>query len=291
VLKKNLLLLVILVLVAPMILSLPAYAATEGSVTGTFTVNTEPRVDSISLMAIDDATPTTPTAMSPQVTYTVSVQVSDADTINDLSSVVLKLYYDTDGSTSETEFDSKLADSNGQNTAVITWTADEPGGNAYTGSIALQPSGSSWRLGSCILPQGGDGHRAGDFGSTTFTFHFAFTVGKTAAETEDSAKWQIAARATDRIGETGWKACADGTNMNFYGEIVVLPASGNGEDIEPEPEFVDMGLEKTYGVRVGYVANGAYDRKIRPDSAIASNSNQIAELRNRVPTYIISKRT
>lgn len=250
-LRKGLFLLLALVLALPMVSALPVYAASEGDVTSQFGVNAAPTVDSVSL---------TPPAMTPQTEYTVSVQVSDADTINDLGTVVLKLWYDADGGTPiEGEFDSQAA--NVQNCAVITWTADAPGGTTYTGSAALTPEPTTWELGSCTLPTKGGGPNPGDFGSTSFTFQFVFTIGKVATESASPANWQIAAKATDTMSQNDWNKDGEGAAMNFYGEITVPTATADWGGLAPGTDFA--GAQEALGVTVSYVANGAYDKKVK----------------------------
>jgi len=261
--------LVALALVLPLVLALPVYAATEGSVTGEFGINVAPTVDSVSL---------TQTAMDPQAAYTVSVQVSETDTINDLGTVVLKLWYDSDGGTpTEGDFDGQSA--NVQSCAVITWTADDPGGTTYTGSAALTPAGTTWSLGASTLPvKGGGPTDPGDFGDTTFTFSFTFTVGKVATETPGSDIWQIAAKATDTMSQTGWNNDGEGSSVNYYGEITVPGATTvNWGSMKAGTDFNGTDSQQALGVTVSYVANGNYDKKVRA-GATWSGSTYTANL-------------
>ncbi len=228
----------------------PVNAAQQGDVTGTFGINAPPTVD-----AVDIA----PVSLTPHTQYTVSVTVSDPDTINDLSTVVLKLWYDSDGGTpTELEFDAQSA--NAQNTAVITWTADAPGGTTYTGSAVLEPAGTTWSLGACTLPIKGAGPNPGDFGLATFTFQFVFTVGKVATETIGAAKWQIAVKATDTQSQSSFNYDAEGAAMNFYGEIIVPATTVSFGDLGPGSDFADN--NQPIGVTITYITNGAYDKKI-----------------------------
>ncbi len=133
-LKRTILILgLVLVLLAT--LSVPALAATEGSVTGQFGVSAVPNVESVSL---------TPTSMTPQTEYTVTTVVSDADNISNLGTVVLKLWYDADGGTpAEGEFDSAIA--NTQTCAIVTWTHT---GGAGSTTVLTPSSSTTWSLGS-----------------------------------------------------------------------------------------------------------------------------------------------
>ncbi|MDO8715877.1 MAG: hypothetical protein Q7J73_03595 [Dehalococcoidales bacterium] len=232
----------------PTVYTVPVYAAPQGNVTGTFGINAAPTINSVSL---------TPTNLTPQLQYTVSVSVSDPDTINDLSTLVLKLYYDANGTTNETEFNGISPSANAQNSAVITWTATAPGATTYTGSAALAPAGTTWSLGTSTLPQDAPG-----FELTTFTFQFVFTVGKVATQTVNPARWQVAVKATDSLGQTSFNKDAEGASMDFYGEINVPATTVNWGVLPPGTDFTATAAKKNLGVTVTYIANGAWDSKV-----------------------------
>jgi len=233
--------------------AIPAYGAQQGDVTGTFGINVPPTIDSVTL---------TPISMTPQTQYTVSVTVSDADTINDLSTVQLKLWYDSDGGApTSPEFDAQSASA--QNAAVITWTATAPGGTTYTGAAALTPAGTTWSMGTNTLPVKGNGPNPGNFALTTFTYQFVFTVGKVATETTGAAAWQIAAKATDSIGQIGFNYDTDGAAMNWYGEITIPASTVNFGQLAPGTNFTDASAQKPVVAAITYIANGAYDEKVR----------------------------
>ena len=238
---------------------------------GTIEMNSPPMVDSVSLIEME---------ITPQLEYTVSVTASDVNTINDVSSVELKLWYDGDGGTpSEFEFDAVTADA--QNCATIVWAADDPGGTAYTGPTVLSPEPTTWSLGESTLPQAeGDGS-PGDFGLTSFTFQFTFTVGKVATETTRSAKWQVAARVTDADGVTDFNYDSKAARMAFYGEISGL--EGIAVDwgiLNPGIDFLDTHSEQALEATVTYTANGPYHKMVKSsdtwdgDSHIAKLDNQ-----------------
>ena len=249
-----LILLILLIFsIFPAFSTVPVYAAPQGNITGTFGINGAPTVNSVSL---------TPTGLTPQIQYTVSVSISDPDTINDLSTLVLKLYYDANGTTNETEFNGISPDANAQNSAVITWTATAPGATTYTGSAALAPAGTTWALGTSTLPQDAAGPGTGDFGLTTFTFQFVFTVGKVATQTVNPARWQVAVKATDTVGQTSFNKDAEGATMDFYGEINVPATTVNWGGLPPGTDFAATAAQKSLGVTVTYIANGAWDSKV-----------------------------
>lgn len=107
---RSLGLLLAIVLVATT--AIPVFAATSGPITGTFAINDPPSVDTVTL---------TDASMTPQSDHVITVQVTDSDTIDDIDTLVMKLWYDSDaGVPLESEFDGATADA--QNVAVLTWT-------------------------------------------------------------------------------------------------------------------------------------------------------------------------
>jgi len=230
----------------------------------TYGMNYPPTVDSVSLVV---------TEMTPQMDYTASVTVSDLNTMNDMGTVVLKLWYDGDGGVPlESEFDAMAADA--QACAVITWTADDPGGTAYSGSAALEPASTTWALGESTLPQAGEGGTPGDFALTSFTFEFTFTVGKVATETLAQARWQVAARVTDSADASDFNYDSTSADMSFYGEISGL--AGVVVDwgtVNPGTDFQDDGSQQPLGATVTYIANGPYDEKVKSSTAWSGSAN------------------
>jgi len=203
------------------------------------------------------------TDMTPQLAYDVKVKVTDADGKADLTTIVVKIWYDANGST-PTEGEFTAAAANTQNCAIITWT--ETGG-----TFAIQPAASTtWALGSCIAPA-----------DLTGDFEFKFTVGKVATETTGSANWQIAAKVTDDSSQTAFGYDADtGTNdMNWYGAIDVPTATVNWGTVNPGMDFAEGGSsEEALGVTINYISNGAYDEKVKSGTTWAGAPSGTATL-------------
>jgi len=223
------------------------YAAEEGGVAGEFTVNSIPIVDSVSLGAV---------AITPQQEYTVTITVSDGDQLTDLNTVVLKIWYDSNGGTpTEGEFDSALAATD--TCAVLTWSSSS--------GFSINPSSSTtWSLGSCSAPV--------SLNVTSDDFDFVFTVGKVALETTGSALWQIAAKATDSKSDTGWNYDSSGATIDFYGEVTVPATTVNWGSIEAGTDFVDIESEEMIGVTLNYIANGDYDKQVRTSATWAGGT-------------------
>ena len=233
-------LLAILLLVAS---AMPAFAATQGDVTGTFGINAAPSVTSVTLT---DAT------LVPQSSYTITVTVSDADTIDDIQTVVMKLWYDSNGGTPiESEFTSATADA--KIAAVLTWTKSGQSGVPPV----LTPS-STWNLDTYTVPSS-----SGDFTGTSFTWSYTVKIGKVATETTGTDRWQIGAKATDVATASNFNFDSTNASMSWYGEVSVPSTTVNWGTVSPGTNFGGTNSQQALGVTVTYVANGAYDEKVK----------------------------
>lgn len=240
----------VLVLVLLSFSTLPVSAATEGTVTGVFSTNVPPTITSVTFA---------PTSMTPQASQTITVPISDADNISDLNTVVFKLWLDNDGGAPiEGEF--TAASASAANCAVITWT--HTGGT--TSTTVITPLTTTWTLGTCTVPTTNP-----NFNGTSFTFVFVLTVGKVATETSGSALWQIAVKATDDVNQTAWAYDAEGASMNWYGEISIPATTVTWAGLPPGTDFTAPAAQKTLGNTVTYIANGAYDEKVRATASWA----------------------
>ena len=237
----------------------PVFADTGGNITGTFGINAAGAAAPVmDIVKYDPGTSMTP---QEETDCEIKVKVSDADTLADISSLVLKLWYDSDGGDpTESEFHNASADSNGQNCAVITWTH-----SGIISNVQLTGGGTTWEVNPTKLPS-----LLADFAKTTFEFKFKITPGKVATETTGSAIWQIAAEATDSQGQTNeWSSNsydAEGAIMNFYSEIVVPSGSDATVDwgnLTPGIDFDDSYMP--FGT-VSYICNGNFDREVRTDA-------------------------
>lgn len=220
----------------------------------TYTPPQPPTVDSVTL---------TETSMTPQAEYSVTVAVSDADNLSDLTTVVLKVWYDSNGGApTEAEFDGKTV-GNTQSCAIITYTLS---GDTFT----IDPSAdTSWSLGTCTP------FTSGEKAATSGDCIFVFTPGKVATQTTGSDNWQIAAKATDSASETGWNYdTTPGATMNWYGEIDVPDATtADWGFVAPGLDFAeDTASSEAVGVTITYISNGAYDKKVKTTSPWSGSS-------------------
>jgi hypothetical protein len=201
-----------------------------------------------------DAVTFGPDSVTPQVEQTVTVAVSDADGKADLATLVLKVYYDSDGGTpTDAEAEAQTADT--QNCAIITWTQS-------TDIFAIEPSASTtWSLGTCSSPA-----------SLPGDFTFKFTSGKVATETTGSALWQIWAKVTDDASQTDTNYDTTPPTMQWYGEIDVTTVEVNFDTIELGSDFATNNVTD---ISVTYIANGAYNEQVKASSLWGAAPNQV----------------
>jgi len=238
---------VVVVMMVAMLMPVAVFGATFDTATGTFSNNNVPSIDYVKLYDTG-GTPVEVSAMTPQVQYDARVKVTDADLKADLTTIVVKIYYDsTTEGTTEAEYDGKSAAT--QTCAIITWTES-------TGLFTLTTmAGTTWVLGTGVAPA-----------DLTGEFQFKFTVGKVATEATGGAAddWQIAAKVTDDSSQADWEADSNGSTMNWYGEIDVPTATADWGTVNPGMDFAeDTSSEEALGVTVNYISNGAFDEKVK----------------------------
>ncbi|MDD5038299.1 MAG: hypothetical protein PHN78_03180 [Dehalococcoidales bacterium] len=222
----------------------------EAEVTGQFEVSAAPSV----------TVTFTPTEMDPTVEQTVTVGVSvpagESRTLEELTQVLFKVWYDSNGgTTTETEYDSAAA--NTQTCAVITW-------NGTTFSLDANAGDTTWSLGDCTAPT---------LTELSGNFTLKFTPGKVATETLGDGKWQIAATATSEYG-TGFGYDAEATAMNWYGEMV-LGAAVNVDwgSVPAGMDFDNAKAKQALGTTITYISNGDYAKKAKSSATWSGTGN------------------
>jgi hypothetical protein len=188
----------------------------------------------------------TDTSMSPQMEYTASVNVSHGGGKAGLDTLVLKVYYDSNGGTpTDAEAEGQTADT--QNCAILTWTESSD-------TFAIEPSSSTtWSLGTCSSPA-----------SLPGDFTFVFTPGKVASQTTGSAVWQIWAKATDDVSQTDTGYDDTPPAMNWYGEVTVDTPSVDWGTVDLGSVFSD---NPQTDISVTYICNGTYDQQVKSDGS------------------------
>lgn len=232
-----------------------AVADTSGQSSGSFNCgNSAPDVTGVTLYTTANATTTT---MTPQVEYYVKVTVSDANTLNDLATVKVYIYYDADGTYNTSD---RPGSGNTQTCAILTWTKPN--------SWSIDPSASTtWTQNTSTVPT-----LTGSSGD----FKFNFNPGKVAKESPGADEWHIYAVADD--GTANDSLYQEDCNMNWYGEITVNTANVSWGSVDPGMPFGEGAPSENGSISVKYLVNGAYDEKVAADSSWTGTPSGTATL-------------
>lgn len=194
---------------------------TDG-VDGTVTAgNLAPQIVSV---ALQDSGGTPTTAMTPQTSFLLAIEVSDANTLDDISTIEVDVYYDTTVGAG-----SPPASWDSDSYAIYKWTK---GGtpSEWTMETPAEVTETSWAVGTGVTPV--------DLGITQDTWKLAFTPGKLATEVAtaaDTDEWNFKVTVTD-AGELSDSDQSEITNsMAAYAEISI------GLDSPTTPGTIDFG--------------------------------------------------
>jgi hypothetical protein len=179
------------------------------------------------------------TYMDPQTEYFVEVSVTDNQTLEHLTSVVLTVWYDADGD--HTPVPTSV---DNQTCAIITWTP------ADIWTLTDMGVGSTWSITNGTTPT---------LTNNTGTFIFHFTPGKVATENAGSADWDITAEATDAASASD-DLSQTGLNMNWRGEINTVSASVDFGSVSLGTQQISGALTATY------ICNGDYSEQAKTDA-------------------------
>jgi hypothetical protein len=227
----------LLALVVPRV----AQADTSDSVNGNFTVNDDsaPSVDNVTLH--NHIGGSSASDMSPLTNeYEVWVEVEDLNTLHTLTTIVVTLYWDANGTYVESEV--PLLPNN-NTCAIFTYTHNHGGSDTWV----MSNTSAFWVLAlDCVPP---------DLGEPNGIYKFVFTPGKVAQETSDhgtSPEWQISAIASDATAHA--HQYLEDLDMNWYGEI-------NVSDTDVSFGNVSLGAERTpstTAISATYISNDAF---------------------------------
>ena len=203
------------------------------------TANTAPTVSSPSLSASIQ-----PDAGASGTVYSYSVTAGDADTLNDLSTVVVCLYRTTGG-------DSTCATPDPTTTVKLTWTQSTDAFTIDDGSV-----NDFWALGT-----GAEASTAPTLTATSGTFTFNFTVSEATRE----GAWTAAATVTDSSSATASDSTAT-TTVQHYSAITTRASQSFGTlsagleaggTATASPTVTSNG-QTTYSMTAGDFTDGTY---------------------------------
>ncbi len=233
--------------VMAMIMPRVATAAPTDGITGSFTVGNANPILTEQATLYDSGHTQTVSSMTPQTEYEIKVSVADAGTIDDLNTVVVYVFYDSDA---DDTWATNTPTAHTQTCFVMTCAVGGVNGT-WTHNPA---SDTTWDIveANCDQPTLGDG--SGDF-------YFRFTPGMVATEALD---WDVYVVVTDDSSATDdWYDAGD-YDMQWYGSIDVNTASVNWESVAAGMNFDDALAKET--VSVTYIANGAWDAQVSTEA-------------------------
>ena len=236
--KRDILALIAVVaILLAMIPTMVLAAGDTGDVTGTFQLgNSDPVVNSVGLFSTGGASQDT---ITPQQEQVIKVDVTDNDTLNNLTTITVTVWYDSTGSaTRPTVVDPKTC-------AIFTWTKS---GGTYT-----MPSNGTWAILTGLTPT---------LSATNGVFEFHFKAGKVATEETvgTTSQWRIYAEASD--GTASASNSQAGRKMAWYGEVDTS-AAVNWGTVTANSDFP---ANKQTGISVTYRANGNYTEQVAASS-------------------------
>jgi len=231
------------------------YAASEGTIPGAFVLgNVAPTVGTIT---INEAGSGIVSLLSPQTEYYVRVPITDSNSLDDLVSITVTLYYDADGVYSIG--DMPVA-GNTQTCAIMTWT-----NLGDTWAIDVGGGGTTWSLitANCSAPS---------MLATSGNFDFHFKLGKVATATAGGSQWHVYAKAYDTI--TSAANHATGYSVSWYGEIYNVTLNAYWSSVVLGE--VDHPADST--VSASYISNGNYSEQVKTNSPWSINGSVNASL-------------
>lgn len=240
----------ILVGLAILVAMLPmAVFADEDHTTGQFTTaNSAPSVGDLGIYETDHTTAVT--AMTPGTEYAVKVTVTDANTLNDLTTVRVTIFLDADSDDDPADVP---AAGDTQTAAILTWTKGTPSTWAISAGAP-----TTWAIvaANCVEP---------NLSGSTGTWWFRFRPGKVATEATD---WDAYAVATDNNSATGTRYDGSDYDMNWYGEVTVGTALVNWGTLAPGTDYTIR-----TGIAINYLANGGYNQQVKGGSPWTGTSH------------------
>ncbi len=258
ILKAKLPLTVALIAVLSLLVVPAAYAAGEGTTTGSFGAKSQPpSVDAIGIFT--DIGCTLPAvSMDPQTEYYCKVTVTSHNKLKHLDTVEVTLFYDNTGDPAAP------TTPNTQTCAIMTCTVDPEAWAIQSGTP------TTWSINDT------DSSEPANLENTTGDWIFAFTPGKVAHESIGTDNWDAQGLATNKNSQTGELYDRD-TAMNWYGEIDVTTASVDWGPVDLGLQFADADNPET-DISINYIANGNYKEDVRSTDWTGSGSGDTVAL-------------
>ncbi len=243
---------------------LTAMADMETHSQGQFSIgNVAPNVQSLTLYESDHTTTTT--TMNPTNSYWLDIEITDANSIDDVASITVKLFYDTNAGTVGTEPDS----TDSKNYVILKYTRSA--GSGTSGSWEFVDEGGNGQGTSYGSWQIVDSEDPTDWTATSGTFSVEFKVGKVAHEADGTNDdWDIKITAEDSASNSGSNS-GSSYSMQWYGEISAGDASFDFGSTSLGSTDVAIVTPSDHNVDLTVISNGNYKIQVKASDATGSN--------------------
>jgi len=205
---KKRIFIILVTLIFAVVIATPALA--DGSVTASVTAsNSAPTLNSVTLQQSDKSTAAN--SMDPLSSYVVEIVVNDLNTIDDIETIDIYIFYDGDAGDDGVHTGAFDPDER----AIYKWTKAGDVWSIEQGSV----SSTTWTItaGSCDTPA--------DFGLTQGEWNLVFTPGKLAVEADGTtAEWDIYVLVND-VSAGNSTSTIFSKAMTAYSEISMSSAT------------------------------------------------------------------
>lgn len=210
----------------------------------------------------DEPTLNTGAQLVPKEEYTFTLGISDDDTLDDLVSIQVHLYYQS--------FDEDSLTNDASTYVVVEW---QKGSDDFVISDSAVTANTTWSVTNSAIPTLTD--KAGDFAFDLTVSQVArystagdWQVGLVVVDGDVAEGYDPAAVSHSAIGITTngnpLTKTASTFDMAWYGEIELTQNNALWTGVSPNQDFADSGSMVTLS-GIKYTSNGDYDREVKAD--------------------------
>ena len=236
-------------------------AGSEAASSGQFSIGAvAPQITDVKFYESDGVTQTT--AATPGNSYWIKITISDVNTMDDIKTITIWLYYDTNNSKVGAI---PAGDTDPSSYVILKYVrspfTDQPGTWKFYDATGneIGTSFGTWQIVNQSDPETWD--------QSTGTFGVEIVVGKTAHEANDgrvTGDWDFQAKVVDKENLESNVYTGYGYTVNWYGEIWVTQTFAFGT-VNPESSNNALQSPETGYLDVYVISNGDYDVNVKSD--------------------------
>jgi hypothetical protein len=232
----------------------------------------------IGVLALEESSETTPqTTLAPQTEYAITIPVTDDNSLRDVETVAVTIYFDNEVGTEAAPGTGNVNDA-----AIFTWTAHD---TWASGAWALtSPASTTWTLVTEGSPTtrfpGTETDLSGDF-----VLHFK--PGKVAREAAqaDETEWRVYVKVTDDSAAFDEEAATPISpfSVSWYGDISTSVTSDvDFGNVTPgsttDQALVNVNGEAGTSYSVTNIANGTFKLQVHAGDFTGASTSQVLTL-------------